>query len=713
MVVEENKKQNKNIEKKDKQNSQISNQTNTIKNSNVDNSKSSIQTSKNQSSKNNTNKNNNSAKNNTSYNNQNKFNPKNKNYSGKNNKNKNNQNNYNSNSNSNTKNNHTTNSNKKSSNLSDNKNINISTKERKTESIESKTKVEEKNADTKNNSEKNNTSNTSSKTKSITTKTPENIDSILEKRDINKEKKALQNEISEKEKINQENIKKDDQNNKSINNFEQSKNKNDRKTKKSKPIMKIALIIIIVLFIILISIFSIFTFKNNDPSTIAKGIYINGIDMSELTKDEAKSKLEEYYTEKISHDITLIHGEYEMYINPSEISLEYEISQAINSAFKIGKNGNIFEDDLEILNTMLNGIEITPKYTYSKDTLKTMLDNFSAELPDHVVESSYYIENNNVIITLGSSGKMVDSENTIPLVEETFADLSFTDNKIEIKTLSKDPEKINVSKIHDEIYKKATDAYYTTNPYVVHPSENGLDFKISLEEAEKLVANSTEKEIQIPLKVLYPSITTNMIGAEAFPDLLATFSTKYVSNKDRTTNLSIAAKKVNGYVLLPGETFSYNTVVGERTIAAGYKSAAVYENGQVVQGLGGGICQISTTIFNAVLFANLGIVELHNHQFVPSYVTAGRDATVVYGLKDFKFKNTRKYAIKIECTVSGGIAKCNIWGVKEPTEYDVSVYANITSRTDTYIKSATYRTLKLNGQVINTEKISNYTYKVH
>ena len=663
MVVEENKKQIKKTENNPKQSEKISNQ----QNSNVNNQKTSKQTTTNGNSADNTNNKNlasNANQSNTQKSNKNKSN---KNYSKKN-------------------------------------------EDKKNQSIDPKIKVEQKNTENNITTQKSDTINTTSVTNSITPKAPDTLDTVLEKRDINKDQQALQNELVHKEKTGKTNIETNNLNNISSNKLEKSKNEEQ---KKSKPIIKISLIIIIVLFIILISIFSIFTFTNNDPSTIAKGIYINGIDVSQMTKDEAKSKLEEYYTEKLSHDITLVHDGYEMYITPNEISLNYDITQAINTAFKIGKNGNIFEDDIQLLNTMLNGIEITPTYTYSKDTLKTMLDNFSTELPDHVVESSYYIEGNNVILTLGSSGQMVDSENTIPLIENTFSDLSYIDNKIEIKTISKDPEKISVSKIHDTIYKKAADAYYTTNPYVIHPSENGLDFKISIEEAEKLVANSTEKEIQIPLKVLYPSVTTNMIGAEAFPDLLATFSTKYTSNKDRTTNLSLAAGKINGYVLLPGETFSYNTVVGERTIAAGYKSASVYENGEVVQGLGGGICQISTTIFNSVLFANLGIVELHNHQFVPSYVTAGRDATVVYGTKDFKFKNTRNYAIKIECTVSGGIAKCSIWGVKEPTEYDVSVYANITSRTDTYIKSATYRTLKLNGKVVNTEKISNYTYKVH
>lgn len=529
----------------------------------------------------------------------------------------------------------------------------------------------------------------------------EALDNALNKIDINKEKISLKNEISKNEK--KATLEKE---------IQQKDNIPDN-SKTKKPVFKIVAIAVILILILLISIFSIFTYLNNKPSLIAKGIYIDKIDVSQMTKDEAKAKVEEYYLEKLSHDISLSHGEYEAFIKPSEISLTYDINSAVNNAFAIGKKGNIFEDDLEILKSILNGVSITPNYTYNQNSLKTILDNLSKELPDHVVENNYYIEDNNLIITLGTAGKAINIPNTTVQIENTFKDLTFTNKKIEINTITKEPEKLDISKIHSEIKKDAKDAYYTTDPYVVYPSENGVDFKISEEEAANLVSSSTEKEVQIPLKTLYPNVTTNMIGSEPFPDLLATYSTKYVNNRDRTTNLSLAAGKINGYVLLPGETFSYNTVVGERTIAAGYKSAAIYQNGEVVQGLGGGICQISTTLFNAALLANLDIVELHNHQFVPSYVTAGKDATVVYGVKDFKFKNTRKYAIKIECSVSNGIAKFNIWGVKEPIEYDVSVSASITSRTSSYIKSATYRTLKLNGEVVKTEKISNYTYKVH
>ena len=453
-----------------------------------------------------------------------------------------------------------------------------------------------------------------------------------------------------------------------------------------------------------------YNYQNN--SIIAKGIYINNIDVSGLTKSEAKNKLVKIYQDKLSNDITLKHNDFSAYVKTSEIELSYDLDSAINYAYEIGKSSNIFKDNYKVFTTLVTGLNITPTYTFNHENLIKILNETSKTLPDSVVESGYYIDGNNLIVTKGTSGYEVNAEATAKEIEEKFNDLNFLNEAINLVVTKVSPKEINVEAIYNEIHKDPKDAYYTKDPYEVHPSENGIDFKISLDEAKNLVLSS-EKECTIPLKVLYPNVTTNMIGQEAFPDLLATFSTHYVSNAARTTNLRLAANKINGYVLLPGKTFSYNTVVGERTIAAGYKEAAVYENGQVVQGLGGGICQISSTLFNAVLLSNLQIVELHNHQFVPSYVKAGRDATVVYGVKDFQFKNSRKHALKITCSVAKGIAKFDIWGVKEENEYDVNVYSNVTSRTSSYIKSSTYRTLKQNGAVIKNENIANFTYKVH
>ena len=493
--------------------------------------------------------------------------------------------------------------------------------------------------------------------------------------------------------------------------FKPVKNLNHHSLKHVLIIIAIFIAVACSLALIVFGIFTIYNYSNN--STISKGVYINDIDVSGLTKEEAKNKLEEYYTDKLSNDITLVHNDYTTYIKTSEIELSFDIDSSVNYAFSLGKSNNIFTDNYQVFDAMLNGINIMPTYTLNEDALIEILNKLSPELPDAVVESGYYIDGNELIITKGKDGYIIDAESTAKQIKEKIADLSYLNEIITIETIEHSPQPLDIDKIYNEVHKDATDAYYTLEPHVVYPSSNGVDFAVSIDEAKQIVAEA-DTECTIPLKVLYPNVTTNMIGQEAFPDSLASFSTRYsTSNANRTTNLRLAASKIDGYVLLPGETFSYNSVVGERTIAAGYKEADIYENGEVVPGLGGGICQISSTLFNAVLFANLEIVELHNHQFVPSYVTAGRDATVVYGVKDFQFKNNRNYAIKITCSVSNGIAQFNIWGLKEDNEYEVDVYANVTSRTSSYIKSSTYRTLKQNGQIVNTERIANFTYKVH
>lgn len=485
-------------------------------------------------------------------------------------------------------------------------------------------------------------------------------------------------------------------------------------TKASKKHVTLYFLIFIgALFLILFLLLAGFTIYNlNNSKVIAKGVSIYGIDVSGKTKDEAIKSLSSTFEKLQSSDIKLVSKDYETALNPSEINLKYDINSAVNYAFSVGKTGKILKDDYVTFSAMMNGVEIKPMYSLDEKSLITALDKLSKEIPNPVVESSYYIEDSTLIITKGSDGFVVDSAKTSIDINNKIQDFSYLTEPIELTLKKQSPKEVNLDEIYKEVHKEAKDAYYTKNPFVVHPAENGVDFKISLEEAKKKLAES-DKECKIALKTVYPKVTTNMIGKEAFPDLLGEFSTHYVSNPSRTTNLRLAANKINGTVLLPGETFSYNKVVGARTIAAGYKNAAIYQNGEVVDGLGGGICQISTTLFNAALFANLEIVELHNHQFVPSYVGAGRDATVVYGAKDFKFKNSRKNAIKLECSVSGGIARFRIFGVKEDTEYNVKVNASITSQTDSYIKSVTYRTLYLDGKQVKKEKIYNCTYKRH
>jgi vancomycin resistance protein YoaR len=485
------------------------------------------------------------------------------------------------------------------------------------------------------------------------------------------------------------------------------------KSKTKSDVLTIFAILCFIFVLLSLIIFGTFSFINLTSTKIAKGVYIKGIDVSGLTKEDATKKISSYVSSSIPEEIKLKHNDFETSLSTSQLSIYFNTEESVNMAYNIGKNGNIFQKNTEILNTLFSKVNIDPGFSIDEEQLKKDLQDISSKLPDKVIESSCYIDDNRLIITKGQAGKSIKVEDSANYITKEINNLNVQNNPLELITEDAYPNQIDLDAVYNEVHKDPVNAYYSQNPYVVHPSENGMDFAISLDDAKNLLQEEKDEYV-IPLKVLYPSVTTNMIGTEAFPDLLSEFSTKYAaSNKNRTTNLILASKKINGTVLMPGETFSYNKVVGARTIAAGYKEAPIYVSGRVEDGIGGGICQITTTLYNAVLYANLDIVERSNHQFVPSYAGPSRDATVVYGAIDFKFKNNRDYPIKITCSVSGGIANFKIWGLKSDNDYEVQITSRTTGKTATAIYSEAYKTLKKNGAVVSTTLLSKDTYKRH
>ena len=482
---------------------------------------------------------------------------------------------------------------------------------------------------------------------------------------------------------------------------------------KTTSVTTIFVTLVIVVFSILLILYAGFTIYNMFNNNIISGVSIKGVDVSNLSQADAKYQLDNLLSSNIPEEITIKHGDFTSTISLTQMEAKFDTGTATKTAYEVGRQGNIFENNLYVLSTMFNKVNIEPDVTVNEDLLSNQLQEVSTQLPDTVIQSSYYIEGNDLIITPGKSGNVVDVEQTIQNIKTAISDFSCINNPVEIAVKTEEPNPIDIDKIHSEIYKEPVDAYYTQDPFMVYPSENGVDFNISIDEAKAIVQEQKEEYV-IPLKYSTPSVTTNMIGTEAFPDLLSQYQTTYSTrDTDRTTNLRLAANKINGTVVMPGETFSYNKVVGERTIAAGYKEAPIYVSGKVVDGLGGGICQITSTLYNAVVYANLEIVERSNHQFIPSYVTASRDATVVYGSIDFKFKNNRDYPIKIVCSVSGGIASFQIFGMKTENDYDVEISSYQTGTTATAIYSEAYKILKKDGKVVSKELLSKDTYRRH
>lgn len=483
--------------------------------------------------------------------------------------------------------------------------------------------------------------------------------------------------------------------------------------KNQSDVLKIFGILSFIFILLLLIIYCTFSLINTNSKAIIKGVYIQGIDVSGLSKEEAKQKISNYINSSIPEEIKLKHNDFETSLSTSQLSIYFNTDEAIEIAYQIGKSENIFKNNLIVLEALFSKIYIDPGFSIDENQLEQDLQDISAKLPDKVIESSCYIDGNNLIITKGKSGQAINIKETSKYIKNNINNLNLQNAPLELITEQHQPKQLDLDSIYNEIHKEPVNAYYTQNPYVIHPSENGMDFAISLDNAKKLLQEEKE-EYSIPLKILYPSVSTNMIGTEAFPDLLSEFSTKYAaSNRNRTTNLVLAANKINGTVLMPGETFSYNKIVGERTIAAGYKEAPIYVEGRVEDGLGGGICQITTTLYNAVLYANLEVTERRNHQFIPSYAGASRDSTVVYGAIDFKFKNNRDYPIKITCSVANGIANFKIFGLKSENDYDVQIISRTTGTTSNAIYSEAYKILKKNGNVVSNTLISKDTYKRH
>lgn len=504
---------------------------------------------------------------------------------------------------------------------------------------------------------------------------------------------------------------------------------------KSKKVIPIVVSLFITLFIMVFSV--VFALFNMNNEKILKGISILGIDISNLTVEEAKTKVNNAIEERFkdeNNNLILKIGENETSVTANTFNSKFDVDNAVIEAYNIGRSGNILTNNYSILFTKLFKKEVKPKLYLDDNLLSDTITDINLKMKDAVVENSYYIEKSNLIIVKGKAGYTIKTEELKEKIYEQISNIHTNYQTIEIPIKYKEPDPIDIQKIHDEIYKEPQDAYVEKNPTVVHPEVDGVDFKISIEEAEKLLQED-KKEYTIPLKITKPKKTINNLGEEAFPDLLATFSTRFDgSNYNRNTNIKLAAKKVNGTVILPGEKFSFNTIVGSRTIEAGFKEGTAYIGGKVVPDVGGGVCQVSSTIYNAALLANLEIVERSNHMFTTGYVAASRDATVYYGSLDFIFKNSRKYPIKMVASANGGVCKVSIYGIKEEKEYEVIIQSKITSYINpttiykedptleegkevveqtaiTGCRSEGYKILKLNGKIVSQTLLSKDTYK--
>ncbi len=217
----------------------------------------------------------------------------------------------------------------------------------------------------------------------------------------------------------------------------------------------------------------------------------------------------------------------------------------------------------------------------------------------------------------------------------------------------------------------------------VQKEQNGktIDEKSLDKQLKDSLTTNSNQVIKLELKEADAKITSADLSKIKGP--MGTYSTSYgTSSAGRCTNIELATKCVNGTILMPGETFSFNDVVGDRSVERGYQEAGTYVGNKVEPGIGGGICQVSSTLYRAVMRANIKSVERTNHSMVVGYMEPGLDATVSYGYLDYKFKNTYDFPIYIEGSTAGKVITYTIYG--DPAALNGNTYEMANEIVETY-----------------------------
>jgi vancomycin resistance protein YoaR len=225
-------------------------------------------------------------------------------------------------------------------------------------------------------------------------------------------------------------------------------------------------------------------------------------------------------------------------------------------------------------------------------------------------------------------------------------------------------------------------------------TESSEGFRLKPKELEEdiknLIMNGSYQDnvIMIPVEKISPDITADMLSS--IDTMVSFFSTDYsTSSYERSRNVELAAELINGKLLMPGDTFSFNDSVGERTMERGFMSAPIVVGNKVESGLGGGICQVSSTLYNVILQTGLSSFERVNHTLPSSYVPLGLDATVDWNTIDFKFTNTYKYPMLLNAYT----ADKNLY---------INIYSNSSLKDKKYvISSSVYERIKASSQIIN------------
>ena len=442
-------------------------------------------------------------------------------------------------------------------------------------------------------------------------------------------------------------------------------------SRKNEQRAKILALVFCALLAILIIVSVSFGIANKINNKILKGVYIGEVYVGGMTSEEAEAKLDAELAKINDKTVELFANDYSKTISGKDVGASYN-NTLVENAYNYGRTGNLIADNYTVLFSYFNKKYQTKAEIELNDfKYQELLNTLTAEMGTTLQNDTYEVLAEEIKVVKGQEGRTIKEEELKEKLAET---LMKNHEKVEIPFEIGKPERVDFEKIYEEVFVEKVEASYKTGEaFEVVKDVRGVSFDKEVAKNE-YDALEDGKEMSVKLVFAEPETTVDDLNKTLFKDVLATFSTKYDKYyTNRVTNLEVSGRKVNGTILYPGDEFSYNEVVGKRTAANGFKDAHVFAGGKVVDGMGGGICQVSTTLYNTVLLTDLKVTERKNHMMHTGYNDPGRDATVVYGSIDFRFVNTRKTPIKLEMIVKNGIVTSTIYGLKEENEPIVEI----------------------------------------
>lgn len=340
--------------------------------------------------------------------------------------------------------------------------------------------------------------------------------------------------------------------------------------------------------------------------------------------------------------------------------------------------------------------------TYNNEswTIKPEDIELSFHIEERVDEALNYTRSKSIWNNIKRKGKLNINKPYNIKIKATYNEVKLS------KQLEKIYEKVNVEAVDATFYVEPSGEIKRSE------SKEGRDVDISKlkDDIYNMINKKKIKDINLPVLTLYPKTSTKQV--KSINSILGQFSTSFNDSTSRGSNIHVAGESTSDVLLMPGETFSYNKKTGARNWVNGYQSAPIIVGGRVVNGEGGGVCQVSTTIYNAALLSGLTIDEVHNHSLPSRYAPRGRDATVSYGYTDLKFTNPYTHPVYIKNIVGNGAITSKIYGCSLDRERIVI------RMEEEYLKDKiTVKTYRLyldeENNVMRRELVNTSIYKTH